>query len=153
MKSVEFLFTSIVGHKTDSTIREPLHDLAHRGCVEYIRVSEQDAKRRRLRCRTDKGTECAIALPREIRLADGDVVLAEPDRAIVVRLGEERWLRLVARDADVCLQLGYHAGNLHWRVKFDGSHLLVALTEEPAAYIARIRNLFSEDEVVLDEHG
>ena len=35
------------------------------------------------------------------------------------------------------LELGYHAGNLHWRIRFDGDALLVRMTQADQAYFAR----------------
>lgn len=52
----------------------------------------------------------------------------DENRAIVVRLSEERWLRLVPRDSDAALEAGYFfVGNLHWRVRFEPGVIAIAL--------------------------
>lgn len=87
------------------------------------------------------GTDSAIILSRSERLSHGAVLLLEPERAVVVRLSEQRWLGLEARDAPAALELGYLAGNLHWKVRFEGGRLWVQLEGDAAAYRARVAPL------------
>lgn len=133
--------TSLVGEAGDPDIGERLHVLSHAGKVEYVVLSRKDMSRHRLRAATDKGTECAVALPRSERLSNGAVLLMEEDRAIVVRMSQEEWLDIVAADADAALELGYLAGNMHWRVRFDGSVLKIALEGPESNYLSRLTPL------------
>lgn len=133
--------TEILGNAGDPALSGRLHELAHSGRVETLRLPPRDAARARLRAITDKGTDCAIALPRGLRLEEGSVLLLERERAIVVRLGAEAWQRFRPRDAAAALTLGYHAGNLHWRVRFDGADLLVAVETTAEALCDRLRDL------------
>lgn len=135
------MLTEILGNAGDPAFSGRLHDLAHAGGVETLRLQPRDAARARLRAITDRGTDCAIALPRESRLEEGSVLLLEAERAIVVRLGAEAWQRFRPRDAEAALQLGYQAGNLHWRVRFDGADLLVAVETTAEALCDRLRDL------------
>ena len=132
---------SILGTATDAAIAEQLHHLEHRGKVEYIMLAGEDTARRRLHVTTDRGTECAIVLPRTDRLSNGAVLLLESDRAIVVRLKETEWLALLPRDAASALELGYFAGNMHWPVRFDGAALKVALHGPVQSYLERLDHL------------
>ncbi|MGH6960856.1 MAG: hypothetical protein ACREE7_10250, partial [Dongiaceae bacterium] len=59
---------SIVGQATDAALAERLHHLEHDGKVEYIHLAAEDTARRRLHVATDRGTDCAILLPRRDRL-------------------------------------------------------------------------------------
>jgi urease accessory protein len=129
---------AILGYATDDALHERLHRLEHRGAVETITLDRRDMQRHRLRVTTDKGTECAIALSRDLTLDDGAVLLLNDRRAVVVRASEQHWLRLVPRDAATALALGYHAGNLHWRVRFEDGVLAVALEGPEAAYLERV---------------
>ena len=82
------------------------------------------------------------------------MLLLEDHRAIVVRVATERWLRLEPRSIADAVELGYHVGNLHWRVRFGGEVLLVALEGRPEDYTARLENLIASRRVgvtVLDE--
>ena len=106
--------------------------------------------------RRSAGEELAIALPRDQKLFDGAVLLIDGERAIVVRAATERWLRLEPRSIGDAIELGYHAGNLHWRVRFEGEILFVALEGRPEDYVARLQELISSRRVVfsvLDEEA
>ena len=131
------------------SVHERLHEIEHVGGVEYVLLSHRDMARRRLRVTTDKGTCCAIALPRGERLYDGAVLALGESSAIVVRVAGHSWLRLRPASAADAMRLGYHAGNLHWRVRFDGEELLVAMEGSEADYRARLREFTREGRVVV----
>ncbi|GJE18639.1 urease accessory protein UreE [Methylobacterium marchantiae] len=137
----------IIGNRSEPEIARRLHHLDHRHAVDILTIETADTARRRLRATTRGGEEIAIALPRDETLFDGAVLVLDPDRAIVLRVGAERWLRLVPADRAAAVELGYHAGNLHWRVRFDGDALLVALDGEPDAYLARLGALATDGRV------
>ncbi len=139
--------TSLFGVARDEDVDERLHALSHAGQVEYVTLSRADMNRHRLRVVTDRGTECAIALPRSEKLANGAVLLLEAERAIVVRMQEEVWLDLCAADDAAALELGYLAGNMHWRVRFDGAVLKIALDGPEASYLARLAPLLDSGRV------
>ena len=128
----------IIGHATDALIAETLHHLDHCGGVEYLTLDESDTRRHRLRAVTDRGTECAIALPRHQQLCNGAVLLLEQSRAVVVRTRNAPWLTLEARDAAAALELGYFAGNMHWKVEFMGSRLRIAVEGPVERYLERL---------------
>lgn len=138
---------TIVGLATEPRMAEALHELEHRGRVEYLTLSEADTRRHRLRALTDRGTECAVAVPRHQQLSNGAVLLLEAERAIVVRMLEVQWLLLEPRDAAAALELGYFAGNMHWKVAFDGTRLRVALEGPVESYLERLAHLISDGRV------
>ena len=133
----------IIGNEADEVLTSTLHRLRHDGAVEHLFVPEADVGRRRLRLITDRGTECGISLPRADMLTEGAVLYLDKGRAIVARLGEPKSLRLRAKSQHAALQLGWTAGNLHWRVKFDGEDLIVLLDGARDDYVARIAGLLS----------
>ena len=130
--------TRILGNATEPDFAERLHALEHDGRVETIALDAADTARKRLRVATDKGTDCAVALARSESLANGSVLLLEDDRAVVVRMRETVWLALKPRDLAAALDLGYFCGNLHWRVRFEGAVLKVALDGPRESYMARL---------------
>ncbi|MDP7642055.1 MAG: urease accessory protein UreE, partial [Alphaproteobacteria bacterium] len=132
----------IVGNSTGGEMAEKLHRLSHGGRLEEIRLSAADTARKRLRVTTDKGTDCAIALNRDISLENGSVLLLEDERAIVVRMLETEWLRIAPADAAAALELGYFTGNLHWRVRFKGAVLEIALEGPEDNYLDRLAGHF-----------
>src|SRR5260370_6554592 len=121
------LIERVLGSRLEPAFSTRIHELQQRGAIDLLRVRAADVARRRLRATAREGAEVAIALPRDQQLFDGGVLLIEPDRAIVVRVAEERWLRLQPRAIADAIELGYHAGNLHWRVPFAGEAPLLAL--------------------------
>lgn len=142
------LIERVVGSRLEPALSEQIHQLEHRDAVDLLTVPAADVARRRLRATTGKGMDIAIALPRNQQLFDGAVLLLEPQRAIVVRVTEQHWLRLQPRAIADAIELGYHAGNLHWRVRFEGESLLVALEAPVNDYLARLGTLVSERRVV-----
>ncbi|MSO70244.1 MAG: urease accessory protein UreE [Alphaproteobacteria bacterium] len=143
----------IVGHVDDSAIAAKLHHLRHHGAVEYVLLAPADTQRKRLRVISDAGTDCAIILARDERLEDGSVLLIDDQRAIVVRLDELRWLLLEPTDLAAALELGYFVGNLHWRVKFDGSQIKVAIENDEAFYRERLAPMIERRLArIIDEH-
>ena len=103
------LITEILGSASDPEFTDLLHAISHEGILEHLEITQRDAQRRRFRGKTDRGTDCAITLSRDTQLYNGDVLLLEAERAIVVRVDVERWLRIIPRAATVALRLGYHA--------------------------------------------
>jgi urease accessory protein len=130
--------TQIIGHASDPELVEQLHALSHKGRVEYLELSRDDTHRHRLRKETDKGTDCAVALDRAAKLGDGAILLLDDLRAVVVRMEESRWLRLHPKDTATAVELGFLCGNLHWRVRFDGPVMAVALDGPEEDYLARL---------------
>jgi urease accessory protein len=138
----------ILGSASDPEFFERLHHLQHEGRVERIAIGSEDAARHRLRLKTDAGTECAISLPRDQRLANGSILLLEANRAVVVTMREEEVLKLMPADAAAALELGYFAGNMHWSVRFAGHELHILLQGPAEAYLARLDPLLASGRIV-----
>jgi urease accessory protein len=137
----------VLGNRRDADFAHRLHHLEHHGAVDVLVVSSTDVARRRIRARTLSGEEIALALPRDEPLFDGAVLALDDHHAIVARVGTERWLRLVPRTRASALELGYHAGNLHWRVRFAEDAVLVALDGPADDYLVRLGSLVTEGQV------
>jgi urease accessory protein len=119
--------TKIVGPATEPTLADKLHRLEHDRCVETLLIERDDTLRRRLRAKTDKGTDIAIALEQGDRLADGAVLFLD--------------------DADAALELGYCAGNNHWRVRYEPGALLIAMQGPAEHYLARLDHLLKDERI------
>jgi len=138
---------SIIGYSDDMVYAERLEQLRKADAIEYISLRPLETARRRLRVNTSKGRECAIALPRNVDLRDGAILLLEENLAIVVQLQERKWLRLKPKNQAAALELGYHCGNLHWKVEFDHPELRIAIEGEESSYLARISNFLEDNRV------
>jgi len=144
-------FTRILGTLAEEPIAERVHALSHSGALEVLTVDKTDLLRRRLRLRTDKGTEVVVALDRSEQLTDGAVLSLDPERAILVRTNAERWLSIVPRSADAALEAGYFVGNLHWRVKFVPGAMMIALEGPLETYLERLAGLMQSDKVEVSQ--
>ncbi len=136
----------VVGHESDAAYRMHLHAFEHAGALEYLFVPPEDAGRKRFRATTDRGTDCAAILDRDEALRDGAPLHVDERRVIIVRFGEQQVWRLRLRDA-AALKLGWNAGNLHWRVRFENDALAVPLDRPIVEYRARIASLLERGEV------
>lgn len=143
------ILDTVIGCASDSPFAGQLHDLGHEGKVEYVLISPDDVARRRFRVRTDKGTDCAIMLRRDLQLSDGAVLKLDKNSAIVVRLGKREWLALDAPGKAEALELGYFAGNLHWKVRFENGLMKVALEGPRKAYLERLKHLLDSGSAFL----
>jgi urease accessory protein len=142
--------TAILGSRLDPALADALHALEHDGAVDHLHLPPEDIDRRRLRTRTERGQEVLVALPRDAKLFDGAVLLLSAATAIVVRVTTRQWLRLRPESLAAAIELGYSAGNLHWRVRFDGTALLVALEAPKEDYLARLGPLVGRGAVTAD---
>lgn len=147
------ILQGIVGWASDEAVADRLHELSHHHAVEYVHLGVLDLDRTRLRVTSDAGADYAVILPRGSALADGAVLLLEPDRAVVVRAGAPQTLTLRATDPAAALRLGFLAGHLHWKVTQDGDVLVVHLDGPESDYLDRITELTAVGRVerVLDE--
>lgn len=145
--------TRVVGCASDPALADQLHTLQHHDAVEVVRLSGADMARRRLRLRTDRGTELALMLDRDSTLEHGSVLLLEPGRAVVIALDEPQWLVLEAGDPATALELGYTAGNLHWKVRFDGARLAIAVEGPREDYLQRLAPLVERAGIVVHANG
>jgi urease accessory protein len=143
--------TKILGTASEPSVADRLHHLEHEDRLELLVVDRDDTSRRRLRGKTDKGTDIAIALDRSDQLADGAVLLLDEARAVVLRVAEQRWLRIAAKDADAALEAGYCAGNQHWRVRFEPGALLIAMQGPAEHYLARLEPLLRAGKIEVTE--
>ncbi|KYG20619.1 urease accessory protein UreE [Bradyrhizobium sp. AT1] len=137
----------IIGRSDDAAYAGRLHHVEHHGGIELLFVPPADVGRKRFRLTTDRGTDCAVSLDRDEELVDGALLFLAHDRAIIVRFGEQESWRLRPADQAAALKLGWNAGNLHWRVRFDGDCLVVLLDGPLETYRARIKPLLESREV------
>ena len=106
---------------------------------EYISLDQWTAQKSRFVGRGDRGNEYAVALERNMRLTDGDIIDYDPaeGRMTVVRLSlsdvmvadlsglasapPERIIR-------TALELGHAVGNQHWAAVVKGMEVYIPLT-------------------------
>ena len=129
----------VVGHRSDDDVHDRLHDLEHRGLVVRLVLPTAELGRRRFKVTGSDGREYGVALDREAALRDGSVLRLDGDGAVVVEVEEPATLTVRATSLEGALQLGWHAGHLHWRVRMEDDLLVVLLDGPVEDHLARIR--------------
>lgn len=142
----------ILGHSHDPKLSGQLHDLSHQNKVEYIVLDYPNLQRRRFRTKTDQGTDCAVSISREKKLSNGAVLLLENDRAIVIKMSQDQWLSLKPKNMSSAIELGYFAGNMHWRVKFEKECLYIAIESPEDVYLDGLKDFFIQEKVTRVNH-
>jgi urease accessory protein len=137
----------VLGHEKDARFHDRLHSLEHRDGVECLFVAPEESGRKRFRLVTDRGTDCAVSLDRGEDLVDGALLFLDDQRAIIARFGAQEVWRLRPRNRADALKLGWNAGNLHWRVRFEEDCLVILLDGPKSDYRGRIAHLLAEGDV------
>ena len=81
--------------------------------IETVTLSWEDMQKRRLRVQTDKGRWVGLAFDEGGVLRDGDLLYADGDVGIVVRLAPEAVLTIYPRDTKQYGLICYELGNRH----------------------------------------
>lgn len=144
------MLVSVLGHAGDHDWHDRLHAMAHQGRVEVLSIPETDAARKRMRVVSDRGRDCAIALPRDQALTDGAVLYCDDALAVIARVDGAARLRLMPATIGDALRLGHWCGNLHWKVIFDGQAMLVVLEGPVQRYLDRLHDLHGLADFTVD---
>ena len=103
--------TSVVGH---------VHDPADTVVLDF------DARhRRRLAMRGDGGTEFLLDLPKAAALADGDGLVLEDGRVVLVRAAPEPLMEIACADHAHLVRVAWHLGNRHLPTELLGDRLRI----------------------------
>lgn len=131
-------FARIIGHHSDDELHDRLHELEMAGKVAHLSIPMKELGRRRFKTADQHGVEYGVALGRGEELRNGSVLLIDEDRAVVVDAQESETLPLRATTLEGAVQLGWHAGHLHWRVRMEGELMTVLLDAPREEYLVRI---------------
>ncbi|WP_370202994.1 urease accessory protein UreE [Salipiger bermudensis] len=139
--SMPLMLEAILGAASEPRWHDRLHALEHEGGLDFVSIPETDAARKRMRVTTDRGRDCAIALPRGQSLTDGAVLFHDGGLAIVARIDGAARMRLIPETIDDAMRLGHWCGNLHWKVVFGAGWMDVVLDGPEERYRDRLRDL------------
>ncbi|MCH5328192.1 MAG: urease accessory protein UreE [Coprobacter sp.] len=130
------VYSRIIGNIHRSPVwKEKLKPLE----VEYVFLDQWTAQKSRFLARGDKGTEYPVALERNSRVTDGDIICYAPEerKAAVLRIELNPVLVIeleeLARKAPetvlhTAVELGHAIGNQHWPAVVKGYRVFVPLT-------------------------
>jgi len=102
-----------------------------KGPVELLRLDWDQRKKHRQRCKTESGTEVALALERGTVLIDGLVVYNADDRTIVVLAVPQAVIVVQPRSAYDACKISHHLGNWHRSVQLLDDGTLVIEDDGP----------------------
>jgi urease accessory protein len=140
-------FGTVIGHQDDQALADQLATLRSEDRVVYLRIPRHELGRRRFKVAGSDGLEYGIALSRDTALGDGCVLQLDAGRAVVVVAEEESRLALRATTIEGGIQLGFHAGHLHWRVRMADDGMTVLLEAPVEDYLARIRTYLDDGSI------
>ena len=137
----------VLGSRLDPAFAERIHEVEHQGAVDLLTVPAPMllgiAFARRRKAAPRSRSPC-----RAISICSTVPCSCSSPTMPLVRVAQERWLRLQPRSIADAIELGYHAGNLYWRVRFAGEALLVAMEAPMDDYLARIDALIRDRRVI-----
>lgn len=106
--------------------------------ADRLTLDYEQRHRRRLRYRADGGTRFLLDLPRAAVIGDGDGLVLEDDRRILIHAAAETLLRVTAPDTATLMRLAWHIGNRHLPAVLTADHILI---REDAVIAAMLRGL------------
>jgi urease accessory protein len=121
----------VVGNiKKDHKLREKYDDFCTRKLCETVKITRLESSRVRMRKASDKGTDVALILPQGARLRDGDIIMLEPDKLIIIEIEPENVAMIeiennIEQDhiTEVPVRVGHTIGNLHRPIKLEGNKI------------------------------
>ena len=90
-----------------------------------VTLDETDRHRRRMAMSSDEGIDFVLDLELATLLRDGDRLVLDDGRRIVVRAAPEALYEVRARDAHHLLRLAWHMGNRHLPTQLMADHLRI----------------------------
>lgn len=129
------IYTEVIGNLYMPDWSETLRDAE----IERIELDQWTAQKSRFVVRGDRGGEYAVALKRNTRVLNGDILSYDPDRnraaVVFVRLNDVmvidlRGLYLYSREEQLqrAVELGHALGNQHWPAVVRDERVYVPLT-------------------------
>ena len=147
------ILEKILGFVSDKIYEEKIHILSHKNKVEYIILEPSDVSRKRIRIKSDKGTDCAISLERDTILSDGAILFFSDKKALVIKINKQKWLEINVNSKKDSIQFGYFIGNLHCKVKFKDENVLIALEGPLSNYTDRIGDFLKNNQISIVEEN
>jgi urease accessory protein len=153
--------------KSDNALKSKHLEMAKNGKAESILLTRNESEKSRMRKVSNKGTEVALTMPAGSCLNDGDVILSDDDRMIIVkRQSESVALVTILKGTSnenllaTAVKIGHTIGNLHRPLKIEGNRIYfpiqalseIELFEKLFANLRDHLEIRSDDIVFQAEH-
>lgn len=116
--------------KSDQALKSKHLEMAKNDKAESILLTRNESEKSRMRKVSDKGTEVALAMPAGSCLNDGDVVLLDDEKMIIVKQKSESVALVTILDnttnenfLETAVKIGHIIGNLHRPIRIEGNRI------------------------------
>ncbi len=133
---------------------------------EILKLSRSDLEKTRLRAKTDKGTDLGIVLDSDSKIHNGDVLISNSEKFIIVQQIPEKVISVKTKDKveanqkEILILLGHIIGNRHRPIQFVDEKIIFPILSESELDI--FKKLFSSiinhidikiEERIFESHG
>jgi len=133
---------------------------------ETLKLSRSDLEKTRLRAKTDKGTELGIVLNLASKMHNGDVLISNSEKFIIVQQNPEKVISVKIKDKieanrkEILILLGHIIGNRHRPIQIADEEIIFPILSESEFDI--FKKLFSGiinhidmkiEERIFESHG
>ncbi len=114
---------------------------------ETIKLSRSDLEKTRLRAKTNQGTDVGIVLNSGIKIQNGDVLLSNSDKFIIIQQNPEKVISVKKKDKTEAnfektqILLGHIIGNQHRPIQIEDGKIIFPILSESELDI--FKKLFS----------
>ena len=129
---------SVVGNiHNDYDLAHKYNQMTAKQLSEVIRISRSEAQRVRMRKTSNKGSDVAITLPQNVHIKNGDVLLLNNDKIIIVEIQPEKVAVIVVKSNiasehlfEMAVKIGHTIGNLHRPIKLEDNKIILPIQAE-----------------------
>ena len=120
---------------------------------DAITLDETDRHRRRMAMRSDGGIGFVLSMDAAVLLRDGDRLVLDDGRRILVRAASEALYEVRGRDPHHLLRLAWHMGNRHLPTQLMNDHLRIRRDAVIGAMLCGLGADIREIEAGFDPEG
>ena len=121
--------------------------------AEAVTLDREGRHRRRIVLVADRGTRFLLDLPEAAILKDGEGLVLEDGRIIVVRAAAEPLLAVTAPDGLHLMRLAWHIGNRHLPAMIEADRILIRRDHVIAEMIRGLGGSVTEIEAPFEPEG
>ena len=129
-------------------------------CADSVTLDAGDRYRRRVALKGDKGTEFLLDLSQAAFLHDGDALVLDDGRHILVKAAPEKLYCVHAHDALGMLKVAWHLGNRHTPTEITEQaiyigidHVLADMLRGLGAHVHEVSRPFNPQGGAYGDHG